>query len=75
MSNNSCAKIKTKVGIAKFYCNFLLDYRQKYQNIVEIQRRGIRSSVKICILSIRRDFLKKMFGADEKKSYLCNIKT
>ncbi len=40
-----------------------------------MHRGSIRSSMKICILSIRRDFLKKMFGADEKKSYLCNIKT
>ncbi len=42
------------------------------ENIDEMHRGSIRSSVKMCILSIRRRFLPKKFGDDEKKSYLCH---
>ena len=32
MSYNSCAKITTKVGMAKFWDNYFQNSRQKYKN-------------------------------------------
>ena len=43
----------------------------EYQNNDEIHRRDLRSSVKMCFLSIRLHFSKKIFGDDEKMSYIC----